>query len=382
MKVLEVISDTNIGGAGMLLLARLRHSDRARFQTTVLLPSGSALEARFRQIGISVCLMQGCRDQSLDLRHVNELVRIIRRLRPTLINCHGCFSARVAAAIAGVPIRIYTRHCAYPVEGYRRTWAYQTGFGTMTRALSHHVVAVAEAARENLLDMGVPSSRISVIVNGAEALPASSVEEKQALRQSLHIPEHVRIVGISARLVACKDHACLLRAAARICSNDDRYFFLLLGDGSLRKDLEQEAGRLGIASHVRFLGFVENVAPYVNLFDLHVNCSVGTETSSLAISEAMSLGIPTVASDFGGNPYMVRDGENGFLYPAGDDAALAERILYVFSSDRLYERICLGARERFLSELNAAQMTKKTEQLYARLFRERLGRKVTGQANS
>ncbi len=382
MKVLEVISDTNIGGAGMLLLARLRHSDRARFQTTVLLPSGSALASRFREIGIPVCFMKGCQDQSNDMRHVWELVSIIRRLRPTLINCHGCFSARVAAAIAGVPIRIYTRHCAYPVEGYRRMPIYRTGFGAMTGALSHHVIAVADAAKENLLDMGTPPSRISVIVNGAEALRPSSEKEKQALRQSLHIPDHAVIVGISARLEACKDHACFLRAAARICADDDRYFFLILGDGSLRKDLEQEAARLGIASHVRFLGFVENVAPYVNLFDLHVNCSVGTETSSLAISEAMSLGIPTVASDFGGNPYMVHDGENGFLYLAGDDAALAERILHVFSSHRLYEDICRGARERFVSELNAAQMTKKTVQLYARLFRERLGRKVTDQAGS
>ena len=89
MRVLEVISDTNIGGAGMLLLARLRHSDRARFLTTVLLPSGSALEARFRQIGISVCCMKGCQDRSNDMGHVAELVRIIRRLRPALINCHG-----------------------------------------------------------------------------------------------------------------------------------------------------------------------------------------------------------------------------------------------------------------------------------------------------
>ncbi len=382
MKVLEVISDTNIGGAGMLLLARLRHSDRARFQTTVLLPSGSALAGRFREIGIPVYFMNGCRDQSFDMRHVSELVSTIRRLSPTLINCHGCFSARVAAAIAHVPIRLYTRHCAYPVARYRQMFPCQVTFGAMSNILSHHVIAVADAARENLLDMGIKPTRISVIINGAEALRLLSEDEKQQLRHELKIPDDGVMIGISARLEPCKDHACFLRAAARICKTDERYYFLILGDGSLRPSLEREACRLGIASHTRFLGFVEDVAPYVNLFDLHVNCSIGTETSSLAISEAMSLGIPTVASDYGGNPYMVRDGENGFLYPAGDDVALAGRILRIFESHALYERICKGARERFCAELNAACMTKKTEQLYARLFRERLGCTVTDQADS
>ena len=382
MKVLEVISDTNVGGAGMLLLARLRHSNRMCFQTTVLLPTGSRLAARFREIGVPVYFMSGCRDRSADMKYVSELVRTIRRISPTIVNCHGCFCARVAAFIARVPIRLYTRHCAYPVPSYQRMPPYKNVVGLTSRVLSHHVIAVADAAKENLLEMGVPSSYISVIVNGAEALRRLSDTERYKLRCELGIPDDAIVVGISARLEACKDHACFLRAAARICAEDDRYFFLILGDGSLRQALEKEAARLGISSRTRFLGFVDDVAPYVNLFDLHVNCSMGTETSSLAISEAMSLGIPTLASDFGGNPYMVRNGENGFLYPAGDDAALANRILKVFASDVLYDRISEGARTRFLSELNADRMTKKTEQLYARLFRERLGCEVTDQANS
>ena len=149
----------------------------------------------------------------------------------------------------------------------------------------------------------------------------------------------------------------------------------------MRTELEREAKRLGLSNVICFTGFVEDVAPYVSLMDIHVNCSVGTETSSLAISEAMSLGIPTVASDFGGNPYMVRDGENGFLYPKGNDEALAEKIRVLASAPKLYKQVSKGARRRFEQELNAACMTKKTEQLYARLFRKRLGR-IIDQANS
>ena len=369
MRVLEVISDTNIGGAGVLLVSRLRHSDRSRVETTVLLPSGSALAPRFRAIGVPVRFMRGCHDRSSDMRHIGELVRMIRACRPDLINCHGCFSARVAAAIAGVPIRVYTRHCAYPVSKLRQSAPWRAAFGVGARVLSHHVIAVADAAKENLVDMGVSPSRISVIVNGAENLPRLSDTEKYRLRKDLKIPDGSVVVGISARLEPCKDHACFLRAAARLCKSSEQYFFLIVGDGSLRASLEQEAVRLGMVSRVCFVGFVEDVFPYVNLMDIHVNCSIGTETSSLAISEAMSLGIPTVASDFGGNPYMVRDGENGFLYPAGNDEALAARIRLLSHSRKLYGEVSHGARRRFEQELNAEQMTKKTEQLYARLSR-------------
>ncbi len=382
MRVLEVISDTNIGGAGILLLSRLRHSDRSRFETTVLLPSGSALAPRFRAIGVPVRFMQGCRDRSADARQIGALVRTIRRIDPVLINCHGCLSARIAAAIARVPIRIYTRHCAYPVSKLQRTAPYRAAFGMCARLLSHHAIAVADAARQNLLDMGMPSSRISVIINGAEALRHLDEDEKHVWRAQLGIPENAMVVGISARLEPCKDHACFLRAAERLHVESDRYFFLILGDGSLRSALEQDAKKRGLADCMLFVGFVEDVAPYVNLMDLHVNCSIGTETSSLAISEAMSLGVPTVASDFGGNPYMVRDGENGFLYPMGNDEVLAVRIRTLCNSDTLYQSVSQGARTRFEKELNAEEMTKKTEQLYARLFRERLGHVLTDQANS
>lgn len=382
MRVLEVISDTNIGGAGILLLTRLRHSDKKRFQTTVLLPSGSLLAPRFRAIGVPVRVMHGCHDRSTDLRHIGELVRIIRDIKPDLINCHGCFSARVAASIARVPIRIYTRHCAYPVSRLRRSLPAKAVFGFVSCAVSHHAIAVADAARENLTAMGMNPSRITVVINGAEDLQRLTEEEKRAWKIKLGIPEASTVVGISARLESCKDHACLLRAAERLHKERENCFFLIVGDGSLRSDLEQDAERRGLKACTRFVGFVEDVAPYINLMDIHINCSIGTETSSLAISEAMSLGIPTVASDFGGNPYMVRDGENGFLYPAGNDEALAEKIRILASSPKLYEQVSRGARERFLQELNASQMTKKTEQLYARLSRERLGHWVTDQADS
>lgn len=368
MKILEIISDTNIGGAGMLLVSRLRHSDRRRFETSVLLPCTSQLKSRFLEIGIPVWEMKGCHDRSLDVGSIAEIVRVIRRVRPALVNCHGCMSARVAAMLCGVPVRVYTRHCAYPVPKWQKhalIRSLQKGTCTL---LSHHVIAVAGAARSNLIDMGIPKERISVIINGAERLKGMTMSEKHAWKEKLGIRKGDTVVGISARLEPCKDHATLLRAAERLHHAGRPCCFLILGDGSLREQLMADAAQKGLSSCILFVGFVKDVAPYVNLMDIHVNCSVGTETSSLAISEAMSLGIPTVASDYGGNPYMVRDGINGLLYPAGNDQVLAEQIARLCDSSALYAHLSHNARARFAQELNAEAMTKKTERLYARLY--------------
>ena len=368
IKVVEVITDTNIGGAGVLLCTRLKYSDRTRIATEVLLPKGSALLPRLCAMDITVHEMDACRDRSFELLAIVKYVKLFRKLKPDLVHCHGALSARIAAMLCGVPVRLYTRHCVYPLSKFQKSLIGRCFIGRAQSLLSHRMIAVAHSAKQNLYEMGVPTDRISVIINGVEGLRAVSEEEKEVLRNRLQLPKDVTVVGICARLEECKGHRCFLAAAQEILQQDQSYRFLILGDGSLRDLLEAEAEERGIARFVIFAGFCEDVAPYFSLMKINANCSVGTETSSLALSEGMSLGIPAVVSDYGGNPYMVREGENGIVVPQNDPSALASAILRLSQDKKLYDRLSCGARERFSSELNAVQMTKKTEELYFELF--------------
>lgn len=369
IKVLEVITDTNIGGAGVLLCTRLKHSDRSRIETEVVLPRGSALLPRISSLGIAVHEINACRDQSFELLAVWKYVKLFRELCPDLIHCHGALSARIAAFLCGVPIRIYTRHCVYPLSAFQKSFWGRFLIGWGQSLLSHRMIAVAYSAKENLLEMGVPPQKISVIINGVEGLRAVSAQEKEALRISLKLPKDAIVVGICARLEECKGHACFLAAAEKLLAENQSYRFLIVGEGSLRNSLIQDAEKRGIAPFVIFTGFCQDVAPYFSLMKINVNCSVGTETSSLALSEGMSMGIPAVVSDYGGNPYMVREGENGMIVPQNDPSALANAIRRLSEDQSLYEALSVGAKERFLRELNAKEMTKKTEELYGELFR-------------
>lgn len=373
IKVVEVISDTNIGGAGRLLLARLEESDRLRFDETVILPRASKLCPHLEDLGVKYIEIDGCADRSLDMFAILKLWREIRRVRPHILNSHACLSARIAGRLAGVPTVIQTRHSSFPLAKIYDHRAVRAAVRIASRLLSDRIIAVAHIVKRDLLQMGVDAERVSVIINGAKPLKMASASEIEATRERLGVARGERIVGICARLEKCKDHETFLRAAKIICRKSRDYRFLIVGEGSQRRALEDLAGRLGIADRVTFTGFCENVAEYMNLFYVNVNCSVGTETSSLALSEGMSLGIPAIASDYGGNPYMVRDGVNGFLYPQGNADELARRIL-LLEDDALYRRLSVGAYERFWRELNAKRMTRDTEELYVELLKKRTDR--------
>lgn len=370
MKVAEIISDTNIGGAGVLLVNRLRHTDRREFESVVLLPEKSRLCPEFAVIGVPVREVRGCADASFRVRGVFSIWRELRRLRPDIVNCHGCLSGRVAARLAGVPLRVHTRHCAFPVPAIRQEPLVRRLTGRVDRMLSQTSVAVAGAAAENLVQMGVSPEKIRVIINGSEPLRRIPEAECRALRKKYGLPEDCVTIGICARLEACKGHECLLQAARILREDGYDYRFLLIGEGSMRERLILLSCALGVAEKVVFTGFQADVAPLMNLVRIQVNCSVGTETSSLALSEGMSLGIPAVVSDFGGNPYMVRDGENGYVYPAGDPQALAQAIRRLVSSPQKYREMSEQARRRFETELNAVAMTRRTEALYRELYRK------------
>ena len=372
IKVSEVLSDTNIGGAGRLLLTRFRLSDRGEFKQSIVLPKGSELENCFLGLGYRATRMKYCMNKSFDVREVVSLYRYFKTTRPDIVNSHGCLSARVAARLAGVPVCIYTRHCAYTPSAIMKIKVAKALTRFFTTTFTDKIIAVADAAKENLTDIGIPSEKIEVIINGVLPIEKYDASKKASLRRKLSIDEDAFVCGICARLEDCKGIDVLLRAARKLLrsNNGKKYYFMIVGKGSLDTKLRELSDALGISSNVMFCGFAEDVTPYLNCFDLNVNCSRGTETSSLALSEGMSIGLPCIASDWGGNPYMVKDGYNGFIFKTDDFLSLADRIELLSTDKDLYKRMSENAYRRYCDELTAERMTRKTEELYSKLYEE------------
>jgi glycosyltransferase involved in cell wall biosynthesis len=113
------------------------------------------------------------------------------------------------------------------------------------------------------------------------------------------------------------------------------------------------------------------MAPIYHLLRVGVNCSCGTETSCLAISEGMSVGLPTIASDYGGNVAMIGESGAGFLFPVGDAEALANAILQIAENEEIEKQMKNAARARYLSHFTAEKMSREVQEVYEKVAKRK-----------
>ena len=325
IQVLNILTDSNIGGAGRCLINYLKYCDRSRFSVKVVLPRDSLLIPEVRQLDIPVIEAEGIADKSFDRAAIRTFRQIIRAERPDIVHTHGSLSGRIAARRCGTKV-IYTRHSAFPVAGYLKKGPGHWLNGVINSHYADGIIAVSPATAENLVDSGVPEGKITVMMNGVEPLVRTTDREQAALRQKLGIPEGVFTAGILARLEPYKGHMLLLDAARQLKTEGRDFRILIGGSGSEEQAIVEKIRALDLEDRVLFLGFVTDVRSVLSILDVQLNCSYGTEASSIALIEGMSLSLATVASDYGGNPWQVDDGVTGLLFPTGDSAALADRL--------------------------------------------------------
>lgn len=370
IRVVESISDKNIGGAGVLLLNKIKNMNSEKIDITVLVPKGSALTKKLRESKIRVIEINGCKNRSFDFKSLLSYISVIYRLSPDIINSHGCMNSRIAGFLASNAVNIYTRHCDFPLKDLYRNYFIKSIVRAVNFLLSDGIIAVSFSAKRNLISLGVSTKQIKVIINGAQELERVSRNKYKKIKTQLNIPIDAAVIGIFSRLEPYKDHFTFLRAAKSLIKSTNCYF-IIVGGGSMDFALRKFSERLGISDRVRFCGFVEDVTPYMNITDINVNCSIGTETSSLALSEGMSLGIPSVVSDYPGNLYMVKNKVNGLVYKQKDYISLASAIKSLLDNTELYSCISQNARKRFELELNAGKMTRETEEYYLYLLKKK-----------
>ena len=364
IKVLNILSDSNIGGAGRLLVNYLRNFDRTKFDVAVVLPKNSDLKPCVEETGFPVFEIENGRDKSFDMKAVREVMAIIKKWQPDVVHTHSSFYGKLAGYLSHTKARFYTRHSAFPQPKRLTSFPGKQINGFINGTLSTDIVAVADAAKKNLTDTGVREDKITVIINGVDEVRRTTATERAELKQSLGIGNDTFVCGISARLESYKGHKYLLESAKTVTDKHPDTAFLIIGGGSCENELKAQADELGISDKVIFTGFVDDVAPYYNIMDLNLNCSIGTETSSLALSEGFSLGVPAVASDYGGNPYMVTNAVNGFIVPQRDPDAMAEKINLLIEDRPLLATLSAGAREMYEKKFTAAVMTRQLEELY------------------
>lgn len=363
-KVFHVISDTNIGGAGIWLLNFIRHVDRNDFDIRVILPGGSKLRRLVEDMGITVYEFDNMSNQSFDRRVIGDLKRLFKKERPDIVHTHASVSARVAGRLAGVKNIINTKHCIDELGD--QTAIKKSIKGIMNRMLSNKMIAVCEAAKLNMMQQGIPDSKIEVVHNGIEPLQEMSKEQIIELKNKYGIDEDKLIVGNIARLEEIKGQIYFIDAAKKILETNENVVFLMVGTGSLKDELKKKIDDYGISDKVFMIGYVEDIYKIFNIIDINVISSL-SEAFCLSILEGMSLGVPAVGTDSGGTNEIIINKTNGYLVPPRDSNSLATNIKKLLDNDKLREQMGSVGKKLILNKFTSVIMVKNIEKIYKQL---------------
>ena len=208
IKILQVITDTNFGGAGAWLLNYLRSADREKYDITVALPQNSVLKERVASLGVKVSEVDGIADSSFSVKGVFSFIGLMRTLRPDIVHTHSSLSARIAAKALGIKT-VNTRHCLEEKKSFPKSVVYKL----VNNALSDASIGVSEAVANNLKQDGIKDKKRFLVYNGIFPLKPISAQKKLSIRESLGFSKDDVIAGMVARLEPVKNHDVFLNAA-------------------------------------------------------------------------------------------------------------------------------------------------------------------------
>lgn len=348
MKILHVFPELNAGGAQRIILQLARDAISRGDSVTVATDDGSWVPELRRLGAAHQRVTLGRRSPVTTVRAGAQLAPVMRRLSPDIVHTHNV-RASVAARIAlflsrGRGVLVPTVHGLAP-EDYR-------GAARVLRLVAERVVACAPAVGDSLAAAGLPRERIDVITNGAGLEPADA-DRIERLAKQLALTPRPLVVGMG-RLVQQKDWPTFIEATSRLQDAQ----VVVAGEGELRPELEKEAERHGGA--VRFVGPVSDVAALLGL----ATCVVSTSTWEglpLSLLEALSLGVPAVATSVDGVTDLVPTGAAILVEPR-DPGAVTTAIRSVLSDAGLRRSLGETARrasrgwstERMLEEYRSA----------------------------
>jgi glycosyltransferase involved in cell wall biosynthesis len=286
-----------------------------------------------------------------------------------------------AATLARVPVRIASRRES-AVRAAKQRLVERGAY-----RLAHKVVANCEEVRRQLIVEGVAPDKVVTLYNGLDLTKfATEFDRKTSLshlglttdapRRFITIVANMRAHFMEPKPVCLKDHATFLRAAKRVHDFVSDAAFVIAGEGELLEQTKSLATELGLERDVFFIGRCENVVELLSVSYACVLSSI-SEGFSNSILEYMAAGRPVVATDVGGAREAIVEGETGYLVKAGDDEALALRLIDLLNnSDRaltMGERGRTVVREKFSSEAQLA----RAENLYETLLSREKGSVVS-----
>ena len=306
------------------------------------------------------------------LRAIKECLRLaayLRQQRMDIVHAYNFYAnvfALPAARLAQVPVVLAS------IRDTGEYWTVrQRAVNKIVCRLADRVIVNAEAIKRGLVVEGYRPERITVIPNGIICPPLRATPDR-SLHQEFGLSPDDVLIGVVSRIARQKGLEYFLAAIPDVLARIPNAKFLIIGDNSFnpqyREELKLQVSTLGLEDKVVFTGFRLDVPQIVSSLAVSVLPSVSGEGLSNSLLESMAAALPVVATNIGGNPEVVVDGETGLLVPPRKPAALAEAICRVLLTPGMRHSFGQAGRRRVLDHFSNERMIRTVEHLYEELL--------------
>jgi glycosyltransferase involved in cell wall biosynthesis len=397
IRVVELLATGSNGGAQEHLFNLVTRIDRERYDVSIVsLTPGSAIR-RFERTDIPVCVI----DEPDDEAAIEAVAAHLAAVGADVVHNH-MYRAEVIGTQAAWRLAGLGRRRPYVVSTVHSSRIRSEEDRAQLRRLTPKIdqlIAVSKAIVRKIEDEGRVGAPVTLIYNGVDLQRYVDQEACCTLHEEYDIPDGAPIVGVVARLEPEKGHPTLLEAWPRVLERVPNAHLLIVGEGSRREALEAQAQELGLMqpqasraeatpaaapalmqpqaspsggaltavrrttpNSVTFTGRRDDIPSVTAALDVAVLPSY-REAQGLSILEAMALSRPVVASNVGGIPEMIENGETGLLVPPHDAEALGDAIARLLSDhpladtlaraghDLVYERFCVELMVRAIETI-------------------------------
>jgi glycosyltransferase involved in cell wall biosynthesis len=385
IRVLHVITRFIVGGAqeAVLYIAIGQHRNPGYDVTILAGVDGGAegdLHQAARDAGIRLVLvptMVRPIRPLLDIRTLLWMVGFMRRERFDIVHTHSSKAGilgRLAARMAGVPIVVHTLHSLVFHE-YERPWKNRVYvlLKRLVAPLTDTLISVCDATALGARKAGIgrPEQHVTIFTGfevGPFAEAARTLDVREAKRRA-GLDPNAPVVGKIARLTPLKGHHQFLAVAKRIAAIEPDTQFLLVGDGSLREELERLFREAGLARQTRFTGLVsiDKVPGLIQAMDVVVHTSL-REGLARVLPQASAVGKPVVTFALDGAPEAIEDRVSGYLVPALDTDQLADRVVELLRDPERSRAFGEAGRAYAVENFSVERMVTRIDAVYDRLL--------------
>ncbi len=310
-----------------------------------------------------------------DILALVKLIRLFREKKYDVVHTHSAKAGilgRIAAKAAGRKTLVI--HSVHGLSFHE----YQSGLlnffyissEKIAAAFTDHFICVGEVMKEKSLKAGIgKNAQYSVIYSGFDVQPYLDADSRRNdIRKRLGIGEGQQVIGMIGRLYHLKGQEYLMKAFAEIAAKIPETRLLLVGDGILRKSLEEYAREKGIEDKVIFTGLVppETIPGYVSAMDILAHTSL-REGLPKAVAQGFAGGKAVVAFDVDGSRELVINGKTGFLIPPRDEGMLKEKLLWLLQNPGESHIMGNKGRERVEDLYPVHKMVERIENIYKKM---------------